>query len=84
MVDIDLSLADPAIVVTMEGTVTLSDYLTVALMQDSDGETPVIGLAYDPAMGDNADSEPIDMTLDEADSLGRALLELARRGRITV
>lgn len=81
MFDIDLSLADPAYVVTMDGAATISDYLTVALMQDTDGDAPVIGLSYDPAMGDNADAVPADMTLDEAESLAGALLELVRRAR---
>jgi hypothetical protein len=78
MFDIDLSLSDPTIVATMDGTAVIRDFLTVALFQGADEDTPVIGLSYDPACDDN---ELPDMTLDEAESLARALLELVRRGR---
>ena len=78
MFDIDFSLSEPTIVATMDGTAVIRDSLTVALFQEPDAGTPVIGMSYDPA---SDDTELPDMTLDEAEALGRALLELVRRGR---
>ena len=80
MFDIDLSLGDPALVITMDGTATVGDFVTVDLFQAADADSPAVGLSYGPA-AELADMELPNLTVDEAESLARALLELVRRAR---
>src|ERR1700683_1693205 len=74
--DLDLSLAEPGYV-PIDGS-EVSDYLSMILMQAADGSDPVISgtaSAIDFV-------EMADLTLDEAEALGNALLNLVAAGRV--
>jgi hypothetical protein len=71
--DIQLSLAEP-LEVPIDGVAPVGDWLSVALWQYADAESPVIDLSiHNEALSD--------LTIAEAEVLGNALLELARQAK---
>jgi hypothetical protein len=75
MFELDLSLAEPGYIPMTDDVV--SDFLTVDLWQGTDQDGPVIcGLT-----SGLDDIELPFMTLDEAEALAEAILDLVRRGR---
>lgn len=82
LVDVELSTADPAFIVTADGPEALTTYVTAELWQAADGHTPVIGLTFGPA-AELEDLELPEMTVDEAERLAYALLQLAARAKVS-
>lgn len=81
LVDVELTTADPAYIDTADGPATLPTFISAELWQEADSHTPVIGLTFGPA-AELADIELPDLTVDEAEQLAAALLQLVCRAKI--
>lgn len=81
LVDIQLTMVDPAYIDTADGPATLPTFVSAELWQEADSHSPMITIIYGPA-AELADLELPEMTVDEAERLAYALLLLAARAKV--